>query len=66
MEENCQYYIDIDDDSSYWAELDSDKKETGYYLPEGFSFLPRKEEETDNYTTRLSYKYRGKRYGFAQ
>ena len=58
-EKNCQYYIDFDSESDYTG------KDDNFYLPADISTTT-KVEDVNSSATKLSYKYRGERYGFAQ
>lgn len=61
IEENCQYYIEYLNASSYLAPDET----YGFSLPDGFSIIS-KNSSTENTDTTISSWYKGARYNFSQ
>lgn len=74
INKDCQYYIDIEDPSTYQEitfdeeSAEGNKKDRGFrgYLPSGFSVAAVEEIDNSDVTVNLSILYRGRRYGFSQ
>jgi hypothetical protein len=64
---NCQYYIDVAQPNNPENGYQSVDGYGQFYLPKGITIFEKgAQSDLSNTDTTISYKYRGKRYGFAQ